>query len=214
METTNRDTCLPSAGRPNPIKVSGARPRDAYPLSSVAHAARGVFRRLAARGLFEEPISLSWRHLPQPARDIAEAAVEAVAAAGEHDPEAFQQAVGRLGALDAEQVGRVLGAVVRLLLEDMHPDGLTADDVRMTVDRCVRSAAGWTDDVDTDLLVMLIAGALGVHQAESFPIEPARMARHAPLLVADLLAACGHPLTPVLRAAFADIEHAELSDTP
>jgi hypothetical protein len=162
------------------------------------------------------PMSVSWPHLPKPARVIAEAATDAVAAARSHDLEAFQGAAGRLAALDSEQVGLVLGAVVRASLEDLHPDGLTADDVHALVARCARSASEWFPTVDPDVLVMLVAGALGVHQpdAESFPIDGPAVATHAPLLVADLLTVSGHPLKACLDAAFADIARHETAESP
>ncbi|WP_248960823.1 hypothetical protein [Sphaerisporangium perillae] len=159
---------------------------------------------------------MSWVHLPKPARAIAEAAAGAVAAAQARDPEEFERAAGPLAALDAAQAGLVLGTVTRVLLEDMHPGGLTADDVRALVGRCARSAAGWYPTVDVDVLVMLVAGALGVHQLdpEAFPIEAKDVVRHASLLIADLLTASGHALGPCMDAAFADIAVGEAADTP
>ncbi len=63
---------------------------------------------------------------------------------------------------------------------------------------------------------MLVAGALGVHQADedAFRLAGPDVSRHAPLLVADLLAASGHSLNTVLAAALADIERTEIADTP
>ncbi|GAA3826465.1 hypothetical protein GCM10022226_53990 [Sphaerisporangium flaviroseum] len=159
---------------------------------------------------------MSWRHLPKPARAIAEAAADAVAAARSRDTEAFQRAAAQLAALDSEQVGLVLGAVVRSSLERLHPDGLTADDVHVLVARCARSAAGWFPTVDPDVLVMLVAGALGVHQPdeEAFRLEGPDVARHAPLLVADLLAVSGDPFAVRLNAALDDIARAQTSEMP
>ncbi|WP_214412285.1 hypothetical protein [Sphaerisporangium fuscum] len=161
-------------------------------------------------------MSLSWRHLPEPARSIAEGTAEAVAAAGSRDLEAFQQATARLAALGPGQVGLVLGEVVRSLLEDLHHGGLAADDVQALVERCTRSASEWLDGVSPDVLVILVAGALGVHQAEveTFGIDAAQAARHGALLVADLIAVSGHSLNACLGAVFADIARAEASETP
>ncbi|MET8140755.1 hypothetical protein ABZU32_10640 [Sphaerisporangium sp. NPDC005288] len=159
---------------------------------------------------------MSWRHLPKPARAVAEAAEGAVEAARARDLPAFERAAAALAALDSEHVALVLGTVTRTLLEDLHPGGLTADDVRALVGRCAREAAGWFPAVDADVLVMLVAGALGVHQpqAEAFPLDGEVVARHATLLVTDLLAVSGHPLGACLEAAFADIALVQIADTP
>ncbi|MCW2878670.1 MAG: hypothetical protein JWQ95_2770 [Sphaerisporangium sp.] len=161
-------------------------------------------------------MTLSWRHLPKPARAIAEAASDAVAAARSRDLEASRSAAVRLAALDSEQVGLVLGAVVRSLLEGMHPDGPAADDVHALVARCARSAAGWSPDLDPDVLVMLVAGALGVYQPDgvAFPLDGLQVARHAPLLVADLLAVSGRLFDVCLEAAFADIARLQIAEMP
>src|SRR5688500_16099292 len=105
--------------------------------------------------------SSGWRHLPSPARAIATAAEAAVEAARERDKEAFDDAVEQLAALDVVQVGLVLGAVVRTLLEDLHPDGLDGDDVRAALEHAVRASAEW-QDVDPQVMVVLLVGALGV----------------------------------------------------
>ncbi|MFB6391541.1 hypothetical protein [Polymorphospora lycopeni] len=154
----------------------------------------------------------SWRHLPPAAREIARASTEAVAAARAHDVEAYGSAVTDLGA--ADRSGAVLGAVVRLLLEQTHPDGLDGDDVRQVLERCVRSAATWQTGVDPHVVLVLLAGALGVYDPDddTTPPDAQAVARHAPLLVADLLAVGGRPLDGYLTAAFAEIERTELHD--
>ncbi|GGS03552.1 hypothetical protein GCM10010169_55350 [Micromonospora fulviviridis] len=154
----------------------------------------------------------TWRHLPAPAREIAQAATEAVGAAQARDAGAYQPAVERLAA--ADRAGLVLGGVVRLLLEEGHPDGLDGDDVRQVLERCVRSTAAWLPDVDPHVLLVLLASALGVYDPgdDDAPPDPATIARHAPLLVADLLAATGRPLADYLSAAFAEVARTELQD--
>lgn len=154
----------------------------------------------------------TWRHLPAPAREIAQAATEAVGVAQARDAGAYQPAVERLAA--ADRAGLVLGGVVRLLLEEGHPDGLDGDDVRQVLERCVRSTAAWLPDVDPHVLLVLLASALGVYDPgdDDAPPDPATIARHAPLLVADLLAATGRPLADYLSAAFAEVARTELQD--
>ncbi|MGC4804197.1 hypothetical protein [Micromonospora sp. DT233] len=154
----------------------------------------------------------SWRHLPAPAREIAVAATDAVAAAQARDPQAYDDAADRL--TGADRSGLVLGTVVRLLLEQTHPDGLDGDDVRQVLENCVRGAAGWRTDVDPHVVLVLLAGALGVYDPDDDPTppDPAALARHAPLLLADLLAATDRPLADWLTAAFAEIRRTELND--
>ncbi|WNM42181.1 hypothetical protein RMN56_12995 [Micromonospora halotolerans] len=157
-------------------------------------------------------MTTTWRHLPAPAREIAQAATEAVGAAQARDAGAYEPAVERLTA--ADRAGLVLGGVVRLLLEESHPDGLDGDDVRQVLERCVRSTAGWRPDVDPHVLLVLLASALGVYDPgdDDAPPDPAAIARHAPLLVADLLAATGRPLADYLTAAFTEVARTELQD--
>ncbi|MDG4806690.1 hypothetical protein O7634_07960 [Micromonospora sp. WMMD1120] len=157
-------------------------------------------------------MSVTWRHLPAPAREIADAASDAVEAAKTQDPEGYEAAAGRLAT--AERSGLVLGAVVRLLLEESHPDGLDSHDVRQVLQRCVRAAAAWRPDVDPHVVLVLLAGALGVYDSgeDDSPPDPAALARHAPLLVADLLTVTGRPVDGYLSAAFAEIERTERHD--
>ncbi|MFF5178891.1 hypothetical protein ACFY2Q_12805 [Micromonospora sp. NPDC000316] len=157
-------------------------------------------------------MSVTWRHLPASAREIANAAGEAVAAVQQRDPTAYEAAVARL--TGADRSGLVLGVAVRLLLEETHPDGLDGDDVRQVLERCVRSAAEWCSDVDPHVVLVLLAGALGVYDPgdDDQPPSPAAVARHSPLLIADLVSAAGRPLDGYLAAAFAEIERTERHD--
>jgi hypothetical protein len=152
-----------------------------------------------------------WQHLPAAARPIATAASAAVSAAKARDPEALDAAVNELAALDPAQTGLILGAAVRLLLEDGHPDGLDGDAVREVLERCVRTATPWQPEVDAHVVLQLLAGALGVlDEDETAPPKPEVLARHAALLMADLLGT--RPIEPWLTAALADIERAQLND--
>jgi hypothetical protein len=140
----------------------------------------------------------NWRHLPAPARPIAAAALAAVAAARDHDDDALAGAAGELAGLDPAQVGLILGTTVRVLLEDTHPDGLDGEDVRGVLERCVRSAAAWQSDVDPNAVLVLLAGALGVYEDDGEPApKPETMARHAALLIADLLGGLGRSIEAV-----------------
>lgn len=159
-------------------------------------------------------MSGTWRHLPAPARAIAVAASAAVEAAGQRDRELFTVAVERLAGLDPQLVGRVLGSTVRLLLEALHPDGLDGDDIRAVLQRCVRSAAAWQPDVDPHVILVMLAGALGVSDpdGDERPPDPPELARHGPLLLADLLTQQHRPFADHLAGALREIERAELHD--
>jgi hypothetical protein len=106
----------------------------------------------------------------------------------------------------------VLGSVVRLLLEDLHPDGLDGDDVRTVLEECVRSGGGWLPGVDPHVVLLLLAGALGLHDPDGEGPEHRAAATHGPLLVAHLLAGAPRPLAAYLTAAFAEIRRGELHD--
>jgi hypothetical protein len=149
----------------------------------------------------------NWRHLPAPARPIAATATAAVAAVRAGDTAALDEAVAGLAALDPAQTGLVLGTAVRLLLEDGHPDGLTADDVRNVLASAARS---WPD-ADPQVVLWLLAGALGVLEEDGSPApKPEALARNAAVLLADLLA--DRPIAPWWTAALAEIERAQLND--
>ena len=162
-------------------------------------------------------MATSRHRLPPAPRAIATAAGEALTAVRSEDPVAFQRAVERLAALDREQVGLVLGAVVRSLLEDLHPAGLTADDMHDLLTRCAATSAAWYPAVDTDVLLVLIAGSLGIHpfEEDARPVSALEMSSHAPLLIAALLA--GSPAGRFnlhLDAALTEIARSETVEMP
>ena len=151
-----------------------------------------------------------WHHLPAPARPITAATDAAIQAARDRDREALAEAVGDLAALDGAQVGLMLGTMVRLLLEDRHPDGLTGEDVRAVLGSCVASAARWQPDVDPHTVLILLAGALGVHDDGGPAPRPAELARHAALLLADQLEE--RPTRAYLERVWKEIEQTQLTD--
>jgi hypothetical protein len=157
-------------------------------------------------------MNTTWRHLPAPAQAIAVAASDAVTAAQGQDRDGLDAGVGRLAATEGS--GLVLGAVVRLLLEEAHPDGLDGEDVRRVIEHCVRAAVVWEPAVDPHLVLVLLSSALGVHdQDEQAPrLPPDSLARHGALLVAHLLSSTPRPFAEYLTVAFAEIERTELLD--
>ena len=151
--------------------------------------------------------------MPAAARGISAAVVDGVAAARAADADAYEEAGGRLAAADPQRVALVLGGVVRSLLEDLHPDGMDGEDVRAVLERCTRSAAAWASAGDPQVLLVLLAGALGVSDPdEQPPASPDALARNALLLTADLLGS--RPLEPYLVAAFAELARAETVEMP
>jgi hypothetical protein len=181
-----------------------------------------------------------WKDLRGPARQLGNAIGRAVDAAAAGDRAEYEDATDALVSLPAEQTGILLGAVLRALLEDQHPDGLDSDDIQAVLGRCYRGAAGWLppDRVRATVLVAALASALGIHEpginepaipAPAIPehgtpehgtpdLAPvptaAEYARHAPLLVADLLAAGRRPLDRYLDAAFTELSRAQTMELP
>ena len=157
-----------------------------------------------------------WRQLPPVPRAIATAAVEALAAVQSGDSVAFQQASTRLAALDREQVGLVLGAVVRALLEDLHPGGLSGEDIQDVLARCLSTSAACFPDVDANVLLVLLAGSLGIHpdSEEVQPVSAVQMSTHAPLLIATLVGPSSRSFPTYLNAAFAEIARSETVEMP
>jgi hypothetical protein len=172
---------------------------------------------------------LSLHELPPVARAIADAVTDGVDAAAEADAEAFETAARRLALAEPEHLRVVLGGVVRPLLEELHQDGVDADDVRTLVADAVTAAAPWWPAVDPDALVVVVAGALGVHpevyppttdddgapRDEPAPLpSPDAVTRHALLLVTTLLAARGGRLRAYLEASFTELATAESAEQP
>ena len=159
--------------------------------------------------------------LPAAARAISAATTDAVTAAQAQDAAAFDEAADRLAAAEPEQVRVVLGVVVRALLEDLHPDGVSGDDLLELIKSCVRTSFGWYPGVDVQVLIVVLTGALGIHEPDAEPrkVTALDVARHAPLFITELLAAADpglppRPLTGYLTTAFLEISQAELNEMP
>jgi hypothetical protein len=156
--------------------------------------------------------------LPASARAVRQATLDAVTAAGAADAGAYGEATQRLALCEPEHVRLVLGAVVRQLLEDLHPAGLAADDLLDLIKSCARRAFAWYPELDVDALVVVLTGALGIHEpdTETRRWTPLEVARHAPLFITELLAQpAGHrPLAEYLDRAFAEQSQAELNELP
>jgi hypothetical protein len=156
------------------------------------------------------------QRLPAVPRAIATGVSDALAAARTEDAAAYQRCCQRLAALDREQVGLVLGAVVRSLLEELHPGGLTGEDMQAVLTECAGGAA-WCPGLDLDVLLVLLAGALGIHPDadDPRPVSAVEMSCNAPLLITTLLHRSPAPSFDAhLDAAVAEILRAETVELP
>jgi len=139
----------------------------------------------------------------------------AVEAAAVGDLQAYDQAQARLSGVDPARLNVVTGTLVRGLLEELHPGGLTGDDVGEVL-RGAALRALWLPDLDPAVLLVVVTGALGLLDAEDQPVQlaPAAVQRHAPVLVASLLASLAAPVGPRLAAALAELRRAETVELP
>src|SRR4051794_4296136 len=156
------------------------------------------------------------QRLPPVPRAIATAVSDTLTAARSADAVEYELCCQRLASLDREQVGLVLGAVVRSLLEEVHPGGLVGEDIQAVLAECAAGAA-WCPDLDVDVLLVLLAGALGIHPdaEDPRPVSALQMSRNAPLLIAALLSRS--PMLSFdarLGVAFAEIARAETVEMP
>jgi hypothetical protein len=177
--------------------------------------------------------------IPGPARDLVRAVAQAVATAISGDDVAtYDRAIAQLATQPAG--GRVLGDVLRSLLEDTHPDGLSSDDITLVVGRCYRATVAWlpAERVDVTMLLAALAGALGIHEPgityealdlprpdadeyrdrdDTVPVKPPAWpdyAWHAPLLVADLLPFAPATLGGYLESTFAEYAREAREELP
>jgi hypothetical protein len=177
--------------------------------------------------------------IPRPARDLVRTVAQAVdAAVAGDDVAGYDSATAQLATQPAG--GRVLGDVLRSMLEDTHPDGLNSDDVTLAVGRCYRAATAWLppERVDVTVLLAVLASALGIHEPAvpheepdpprpgvdeaRGPDEAAPVGRptwpdyawHAPLLVADLLPFAPATVGGYLEAAFAEYAREAREELP
>ncbi|OLF14363.1 hypothetical protein BLA60_04345 [Actinophytocola xinjiangensis] len=178
---------------------------------------------------------LTLADLPPAARAIASATTDAIAATRAGDPTAFDDACDRLLLADPEHTRVILGDTVRLLLEEVLPDGVDGDDLREIIGRGARTAAPWFPGVDPGVMVVVLSGALGIHPdsppdsrtGEERPPEPddpwdavpprpsaASVTQHAVVLLADLLSVRGRPLRGYLEAAFTEMARRETVEQP
>jgi hypothetical protein len=177
--------------------------------------------------------------IPGPARDLVRAVTLAVdTSKGGDDVASYDRTIARLTTHPA--AGRVLGDVLRSLLEDIHPDGFDSDDISLVVGRSYRTAVAWLppERVDVTTLLAAVASALGIHEPgvtyealdlpgvrgdgyrdpdDTVPVKPPAWpdyAWHAPLLVADLLPFAPATLAGYLEGTFAEYAREAREEQP
>lgn len=156
------------------------------------------------------------RPWPAEVRELAVAVLAPVRAAQRRDRGEFDEAVAATAAFDQQQVALVLGSVLQLLLEETHPDGFGADDLQTLLEGCARHARVWTDEPDLDLLVFVIAGAVGVQDPEETPpgATPSAITAHGALLVTELLLITRRDPTGYLVLAIGDVARDQTMELP
>jgi hypothetical protein len=151
--------------------------------------------------------------MPAAARDLSTATEDGVAAVRGTDPAALADAIARLADRHFTRASLLLGGILRILLEERHPDGMDGEDVRAVLTRCVVAGSAWPSEVDPQVLLVVLTGALGLaHPDEQPPLPPPAVARAALLLTADLLGP--RPLAPYLTTALADLSRSETIELP
>ncbi|MFC9789421.1 hypothetical protein [Rhodococcus sp. NPDC127528] len=153
---------------------------------------------------------------PRPAKEIASATGDAIRAAAAADRESFAEATARLLVAEPDQVRAVHSAMVRSLLEDVHPDGLSGEAVQAVLERCARAAAAWVPDLDVGALAVVLTGSLGLSDPDEDAHRVGRSAivGHAALVIADLLAVAQAPVDGYLRRAIGEIARTETIEMP
>lgn len=150
---------------------------------------------------------------PRTVRVVSGSVPAATAAANAGDAEGFAEAVGRLSTVDPARVAVVLGWAVRMLLEELHPDGMDGEDLRGVLTACTTAAGTWESGVDPEVLLVVLTGALGMSDPDEQPaLPPEAVARNAVLLLAHLLGP--RPPARYLDAAFAELQRAETIEMP
>lgn len=153
---------------------------------------------------------------PKVARDIADATADGLAAVRAANRDALTDAVEELRALSFEQVASVHAAIVRELLEDTHPDGLSSEDVQDALTACAKSTITWLPDLDVQALAAVYTGALGITDLEddSFRIGHAAYVRSAVLVIGSLSAGVKKPQNAYITAAIGEIARAQTIEMP
>ncbi|CAM3243597.1 hypothetical protein RHDE110596_23465 [Prescottella defluvii] len=153
---------------------------------------------------------------PKTARQIAVTTDDALTAARAASADQLGEAVDELIVLPFEQVSLVHAGVVRALLEDLHPDGFSGDDIQDALTRVAGAALAWLPGLDVTALAAVLTGSLGLTEMsdDAQRIGQADYLRSAILVIADLLATADVPSAGYIRAAIGEIARAETIEMP
>ncbi|MDH6681020.1 hypothetical protein M2284_005262 [Rhodococcus sp. LBL1] len=153
---------------------------------------------------------------PREARQIAVATDDAIAAARAGSRERLAEVLEDMVALPFEQVTIVHAGVVRALLEDLHPDGFSGEDIQGALTRVAGAAITWLPDLDVTALAAVLTGSLGLTDMsdDAQRIGQADYLRSAVLVMADLLATADVGAHGYIRAAIGEIARAETIEMP
>jgi len=152
--------------------------------------------------------------LPPAGRALARAVTGAVTGAAAQDRDGLREATGTLAAADEHVVREVLSALVLHLLEQTNPDGLDADSVRDLLEEVLREAAGWLPELDPHAVVLVLGGALAVHEEDESVADWSGLLLACALVVARLLERGGVPLAPELDRALGELRRAQTVELP
>jgi len=145
---------------------------------------------------------------------IRAAVLDAALAATASDANRFSDAVHALAQLDDAQLSLVQAATVRHLVEVLHPDGVTGEDVQQLLTDTARQAGAWWPQLDPDALVAVLVNSLGVADPDQPGPRPAELAAHAVLILAELAGRQPEPLAALVDQSLAEIRRAETMEMP
>ncbi|WP_408016085.1 hypothetical protein [Rhodococcus artemisiae] len=161
-----------------------------------------------------EELSVWPEHWPTITRQIATHTDTALTAVRSETVPVFDEALAELNTLPYEQVTAVHAGMVRELLEELHPEGLTGEDVQSVLENALRNGMRWLPSLQPDAVVVVLTGTLGVHDDEAPKVRPGDYVTAGLLVLAELLAARKAAPGRYLRRAVAEIERTETVEMP
>ncbi|SBW23648.1 hypothetical protein [Protofrankia symbiont of Coriaria ruscifolia] len=152
--------------------------------------------------------------LPPSGLAVHSAVTTAVAAAAAHDPAALRDACARLRTCEEQQVRDVLHALTLGLIEKTFPAGLDADDLRALLADVMHAATTWFPDLDPHAVVLVLTGALSVHETDAPPVDADALPIACALAVSHLVHQLRIPLELELTHAFDELRRAQTMEMP
>ncbi|MBL7494429.1 hypothetical protein I6A60_19825 [Frankia sp. AgB1.9] len=155
--------------------------------------------------------------LPPAGRAIERAVTDLGRAVAGRDEPALRDGCERLRGYDEVLVRDVLHRLTLGLVERAYPDGLDGDDIRTLFGEVARPAAPWLGGLDPDAVLIVLAGALGVHPPEDAPrpsLDQDALPIACALVVDELLRRLGARLGPELTRTFDELRVAQTMEMP